>query len=83
MHMIKKLFGGTQKYILLTVFLIVVNLTLGIVLMIQSGQSMKELIDSRMLDITNTAADMVDGDVLAWVSDKDKGTPEYEALMKT
>ena len=38
---------------------------------------------TRMLDIANTAAAMIDGDVLAHISPEDQGTDGYETIMKT
>ena len=81
MQKAKKLTNGTLRYILLMVFLIAVNLVLGILLTFRSGNSMRELIGSRMLDITNTAADMIEGDVLKRLTPADEGTPEYESVM--
>ncbi|MBR4456846.1 MAG: cache domain-containing protein [Solobacterium sp.] len=64
-------------------FMLVTNLGLGAVLMRQSQKAMKTLIDERMLDIVNTAAAMLDGDVLNRLRAEDKGTPDYEQAMKT
>ena len=60
-----------MKYILLMITLIVMNVILAAILTTQSGNSMKSLIGSRMLDISNTAADMIDGDALKRVTPAD------------
>ena len=64
-------------------FLLLVNLLLGFLLFNQSSRAMTSLMQSRMLDISNTAAAMLDGDTLRTVSPADKGTPGYEQIMKT
>jgi len=44
---------------------------------------MRTLINERMLDISNTAADMLDGDALAGLSREDVNTPAYRDGMRT
>lgn len=65
--------------IMAAIFMLVTNLALGAVLMHQSRQAMKTLIDDRMLDVVNSAAAMLDGDVLDKLTGEDKGTPEYQS----
>ena len=69
--------------IIASVFLLVTNLALGAALMRQSRQAMKTQIDERMLDVVNTASDMLDGDVLKRLTAEDSATPEYQAVMDT
>lgn len=66
--------------IITSVFLLTANLLLGFVLMSNSHSALKTLIDNRMLDIANTAADMIDGDDLASLRAEDKGTPAYQKI---
>lgn len=73
--------NGTFNYILLMMFIIAANVMLDIALTIQSGNSMKDLIGSSMLDIANTAAEMIDGDTLKELTPDDKGTDKYESIM--
>ena len=74
----------TAKYLVIAgVFLIFVNVTLGFVLADLADKAIKSLIGSWMLDIANTAAAVLDGDMLKDVTPEDKGTPEYESVMKT
>ncbi|MBR5406714.1 MAG: diguanylate cyclase [Lachnospiraceae bacterium] len=65
------------------VFVILVNATLGIFLTAQSANSMKVLIQNRMLDISNTAAAMLDGDVLGSIQAEDENTSEYQEVLRT
>ena len=72
------------KYLLLMIFfLLVVNVTLGYLLVLQAKGSITTLIHTRMLDISNTAAAMIDGDVLRVVTPEDEGTEAYETIMRT
>ena len=60
--------------------LLAVNLVLGGVLLRQSKRALKTLIDERMLDISNTAADMIDGDILERLTAADEGTAAYQSV---
>lgn len=80
----KKRVNTTSKYlILIAAFLLLVNVILGFLLIRQSDSAMITLMHTRMLDISNTAASMLDGDVLKTVSPADEGTPGYDAIMRT
>ena len=67
----------------LAVFMLLANIALGIALMTQSQNAMKSIIDERMLDLSNTAAALVDGDALNRITADDKDTPEYRAIYDT
>ena len=69
--------------ILMSAFLLVVNAFLGFVLTNQSKSSMKTLINYRMLDIANTAADMLNGDELKNLKAADKDTARYKRVHNT
>ena len=73
----------TRAILLVSLFMLVTNLALGSVLMWQSRNATKTQINERMLDVVNTAAAMIDGDVLKNLTAEDKGTPEYEAVLNT
>ena len=80
----KRRFNPTTLYLLIAaVLLLIMNATLGFFLTRGSSKAMKSLIRGRMLDISNTAAAMIDGDVLAKVQAGDKDTPEYMKIMET
>ncbi|MBR3017204.1 MAG: response regulator [Clostridia bacterium] len=73
-----------MRIILITsVFMVATYLALGVTLMRQSRMAMKTQINERMLDIVNTAAAMLDGDMLEHLRAEDAGTPEYEAVLNT
>ena len=80
---LKKMSLRTRAILLVSLFLLVTNLALGVALSYQSRDAMKTLINERMLDIVNTAAAMLDGDALGRLTAEDKGTPEYQAVYDT
>ena len=79
----KKLSLRTRMVLLMSLFMLATNLLLGAVLIRQSRSATKTQINERMLDIVNTAAAMLDGDVLDRLTAADEGTPEYEAVRDT
>ena len=81
--MIKGLRNTTIYLIIISVFLLSVNLFLGYMLTTQSDTAMRTLIESRMLDVSNTAAAMLDGDALRVIQADDIDTPEYQSVLKT
>lgn len=75
--------GFTVKLILaVSALLLVTNLLLGAMLVTSSRSSMKSLISSRMLDISNTAASMLDGDVLEKLTKEDVNSPGYQKTLR-
>lgn len=66
-----------------TLFLLVVNFSLGLILTKESTDVMKEQIGNRMLDVSNTAASMLNGDVLRDIQAEDANTPEYKEILET
>ena len=57
----KKLSLRIRSVLLVSAFMFTTNLALGIVLIRQAGNATKTQINERMLDVANTAADMLDG----------------------
>lgn len=69
-----------QLSITVSVLMLVANILLGVNLFIQSGGAIMDLMGNRMLDISNTAADMLDGDSLRGLKKEDEGTEEYQRV---
>lgn len=81
--MAKKNLSITTKVVLIVAALLVaLNVGLGIVISVQTQSALMSLIDSRMLDISNTAAAMIDGDEFAALTE-DTTTPEYQKIFTT
>ena len=68
--------------IIASVFLLAANGFLGTMLIIQSGNDLKQQMQSRMFDILNSAAALLDGDVLESIQKDDYDTPEYQETMR-
>ena len=73
----------TLYLVLFCVFLLAVNVSLGYFLIRDSSAAIRTQIENRMLDVSNTAAAMLDGDVLKNLRAEDKNTAEYQAVLKT
>ncbi len=78
----KKKWSITTKIIVgVSAFLLLADIILGVSLTMQSQQAIKNLINSRMLDMSNTAAAMLDGDVVGSFTADDEGSDAYEKEM--
>ena len=73
----------TRAILVVTLFLLVTSVVLGMSLTQQSRNAMKTLIDDRMLDVVNTAADMIDGDTLESATRQTLCSDEYQELFGT
>ena len=72
----------TAVVVLCAVVVLITGL-IGVVLSSQSSGALRTLINERMLDISNTAADMLDGDALAGLTAEDVDEPAYrEDLLR-
>ncbi len=82
---IKKHFlSFTASYIIvITVFLLIINMILGFVVLKQSSSVLMSMIQSRMLDISNTAAGMLDGNLLEKFNAENTDSPEYQNVLNT
>jgi diguanylate cyclase (GGDEF)-like protein len=78
----KKMNPASKYLIYVCVVLIMFNAFLGMFLTRQSSRAMKNLINNRMLDISNTAAAMLDGDELENLKAEDINSPEYQNVLK-
>ena len=72
-----------KAILLISIFLLVMNIALGAALIRQSRSSLKELIDNQMLGIVNSAAAMMDGDALERITEESVGSEEYDKLYKS
>ena len=73
----------TQALIIISLLLLVANMALGLLLMNQSRNAMKTMLNERLLDIANAAAYMIDGDVYENLTPGDKGTEAYQKVYYT
>ena len=76
-----KTFSFTRQFLLIfALMLFMTNVVLGVVLMKQSTDIIQQLVRKNMLNISNTAADIVDGDVLGSLTEQDIGSDEYNEI---
>lgn len=75
--------NAPRLLVLMILFLLLLNLCFGYLMMKESESRIINLMRTRMLDISNTAAAMIDGDVLRTVTPADQGTEGYETIMRT
>ncbi|MCR5344413.1 MAG: response regulator [Butyrivibrio sp.] len=67
-----------QLIMIVSAILLIGDMLMGIILMKQSQTAIKTIINGRMLDIANTAAAILDGDVMDKLTAEDEGTEAYE-----
>jgi len=79
----KKMKTGKINFIMALVLLLATIIVMGVVLMTMSKNALREQVDQRMLDIANTAADMIDGDKIKELTAADSDTPEYKEALET
>lgn len=71
----------TTRYVLIVgVLLFLANTVLGIVILAQSKDAMRSLITKNMLDVVNSAAGSLDGDVLGSLTEADVDGPEFREV---
>ena len=81
--MVKPKVGYSKFFVILvSVFLLLVNGVLGGMLIIQSAGDLKEQMQDRMFDILNSAAALLDGDVLESLQKEDYDTPQYQESLR-
>ena len=72
----------TTKYVILFgVLLLVTNLLLGSVILSQSVSTVRKMVRKSMLSMANTAASLIDGDVVGGFTEEDVGSDEYEFIL--
>ena len=77
----KKISFTLQYVIIFGVVLLLTNIFLGLVLMLQSVNTLQRLVRQNMLNISKTAAGIVDGDVLENLTEKDVGGPAFNGIL--
>ena len=78
----KKLNQGAKFLIGITILLLSVNIALGTILYKKSSSALLSMIQQRMLDVSNIAASMIDGNMLEKIHASDTNTEEYQTVLK-
>lgn len=79
----KKYHVGFRGQLILSfcVFLLALNLLIGYAMIEHAKSALKQQIQERMLDITNTAASVIDGDMYEKITDSNAHSPEYRHVL--
>ena len=78
----KKTRSVTYKYILLvSILLVLTNMFLGVGMYNQSLLTVRDLVRKNMLSISNTAAGLMDGDMLGAFTEEDVGSAEWQSVI--
>ncbi|MBR3314577.1 MAG: diguanylate cyclase [Atopobiaceae bacterium] len=73
----------TTRYVLvLGILLLAANIVMGMVILNQSKAAMRELINKNMLDVVESAARSLDGDVLGSLTAEDEDSPAWQDIEK-
>ena len=73
----------TTRYVLIVgLLLMAANILLGIVILRQSKSAMRTLIDKNMLNVVNSAAATMDGDVLGALTEDDVGGEAFNDIAR-
>ena len=78
---VKQIGLSTKTVVILTLLLIVVEIIIGAALTGQSRYAMKALIKDHMLGVAESAAAMLDGNVLASLTEEDAGGEKQAAIF--
>lgn len=79
----KKLNNATKYTIFICIGIMLFNVVFGYALIKESAKAMRTQINQRMLDISNTAAAMLNGDELEKLTADDDKSDEYQKVMNT
>ena len=76
--------GFTIQYVLIFgALMLAANILLGVLLVNQTRQTLRQLLEKNMLDITNTAAGLMDGDKLGALTEDDVDGPYFNQVIQT
>ena len=78
----RKLNMTIQYVLIFGALLLAANIILGFVLQNQSRHTLRAMLEKNMLDITNTAAGLIDGDQLGALTEDDVGGPYFNEVIR-
>lgn len=77
----KRFRSSKRNFILALALLLITNIIMAMILSMLAKKNLREQIKQRMLDISNTAAYMLNGDELEEMEAADKGTESYNKAL--
>ena len=78
----KKLSFTTRYVLVIGLLLLVANALLGFVILRQSESAMRSLINKNMLDVANSAAGILDGDMLGSITEDNVGGEAFNEIAR-
>ena len=78
----KRLSFTSQFVLAFGVLLLTANFLLGLIILNQSNQVIRSLINKNMMDLVNFASTVMDGDALASLQAEDVGTMSYHSMLE-
>ena len=72
----------TQYIVVFGIIFLTANIVLGFVLHRQSSNMVQTLIRKSMLNVSNTASDLIDGDVIGSLTKEDVGSEQYNEILQ-
>ncbi len=66
-----------RNFLLALPLLLITNILMGMTLMKMSKNTLRNQVESRMLDVSKAAAAQIDGDVIKYITAEDKETEDY------
>ena len=70
-----------RNFILALVLLLTTNILMGVILVKISKNSLRTQIEARMLDVSNTAAAQIDGEVIKHIKAEHKNSADYNRTL--
>ena len=77
-----KIRSSVRNFVLALALLLITHILMGVVLVSMSKKTLREQINERMLDVANSAAAQIDGDVIEHITAEDKNTEDYNRVLK-
>ena len=78
----RKKMSFTTRYVLaFGLLMLAANIILGAAILFQTQATLKDLINTNMLDVVRTAAELEDGDALAAMTEADVDSEAYRGIV--
>ena len=78
-----KIRSSIRNFVLALALLLITHILMAVVLVSMSKSALREQINQRILDVANTAAAQIDGDLVDHITAEDKNTEDYNKILKT
>ncbi|MBR4627878.1 MAG: diguanylate cyclase [Ruminococcus sp.] len=76
-----KVKSSVRNFVMALALLLITHILMGVTLVTMSKKTLRDQIEQRMLDVANTAAAQIDGDVAERLTADDKDTEDYQKIL--